>query len=125
MNLAWFANYKKQKLKAPHKTVLENRGFLVYCTITYSLITACKKGIKLSVEEYRPKKDNGGWERELIQQEPDPIDIFAYEEKNIKFIGQGTDPAATSEVTPPPQVEQCVQSIQSLTNLPPPLMVLL
>ena len=104
---------------------MENCGFLVYCTITYSLITACKKGINLLVEEYRPKKDNGGWERELIQQEPDPIDIFAYEEKNIKFIGQETDPTAPAEVTFVSQFEQDVQDMQRPTKFMSPLMMLL
>ena len=31
------------------------------------------KGIQLSVEAYRPNKDNEGWERKLLQQEPDTI----------------------------------------------------
>ena len=81
--MAWFANHAKQKFEATQKTVLENHGFLVYCTLTYSLLT-----IQLSVEGYLPNKDNGGWGHELLQQEPNPIDIFAYEEKIIKFIGQ-------------------------------------
>ena len=46
------------------------------------------------MKAYRPNKNNEHWEQELIQQEPNNIDIFAYEEKNIKFIGQETDPAA-------------------------------
>ena len=44
------------------------------------------KGIHLSVETYFRKKYNESWEREIIQQEPDPIDIFAYEEKNINSL---------------------------------------
>ena len=40
MTFAGFAKYAKQKLKAPRKTVLENRGFLVYCTLTYYFLTA-------------------------------------------------------------------------------------
>ena len=76
------------------------------------------RGINLSVEAYRPNKDNGGWEQELIQQEPNTIDIFAYEEKNIKFIGQETYPAAPSEVKISPQFEYDVQAMQHLTNLP-------
>ena len=63
MTLAWFANYAKQKLKAPCKTVLEKRGFLVYCTLTYYFLTAYMKVIHLSVDVYCPNKDNGGWER--------------------------------------------------------------
>ena len=54
MTLAWFANYVKRKLKAPHNMVLENRGFLVYCTLTYSFLTAYIKGIHLSVKAYHP-----------------------------------------------------------------------
>ena len=63
MTLAWFANYVKQKLKSPCKTVLEKRGFLVYCKLTYYFLTAFMKGITLSVEAYRYNKDNEGWER--------------------------------------------------------------
>ena len=63
MTLAWFANYVKQKLKAPSKMVLEKRGFLVYCTLMYHFLTSYMKGICLSVEVYRPNKDNKGWER--------------------------------------------------------------
>ena len=40
-------------------------------------------------------------------------------------MGQETDPAAPADVTFVPQVEQYVQAMQRLTNLPPPLMVLL
>ena len=72
-----------------------------------------------------PNKDNEGWERKLIQQEPNPIDIFAYEEKNIDFIGQETDPAAPAEVAFIPQVERYVQAMQQLKNFPSPIMVLL
>ena len=105
MTLAWFANYAKRKLKAPRKMVLEKRGFLVYFTLTYYLLKDYMKGIHLSVETHRPNKDNEGWERELIQQAPDPIHIFAYEEKNIKLIGQGTNTAAPVEVNFLPRVE--------------------
>ena len=62
MTLAWFDNYSKRKLKAPCKTVLGKCGFVVYCTITYSFLTAFKKGIHISVEAYLPKNDNEGWE---------------------------------------------------------------
>ena len=48
MTLTWFAKYSKRKLKAPHKRVLENCGFLVYFTLTYSFLTAYMKGIHLS-----------------------------------------------------------------------------
>ena len=58
MNLAWFDNYVKRKLKAPYKTVLENRGFLVYYTLKYSFFTAYTKGIHLSVEAYCPQNNN-------------------------------------------------------------------
>ena len=68
MTLAWFANYVKQKLNTPRKTVLGKRGFLVYCTLTYSFLKAYMKVIHLSVETYLPNKDNEGWKRELIQQ---------------------------------------------------------
>ena len=39
------------------------------------------KGVYLSSKEYFPNKENEGWERELIQQEPNPIVIFYFEEK--------------------------------------------
>ena len=51
--------------------------------------------------------------------------MFAYEEKNIEFIGQETNPVAPAEVTFVPQVEIDVKTIQRLTKLPSPLMVLL
>ena len=51
--------------------------------------------------------------------------MFAYEEKNIEFIGQETNPIAPAEVTFVPQVEIDVKTIQRLTKLPSPLMVLL
>ena len=68
MTLVWFANYAERRLKETRKTVFEKRGFLVYCTLTYYLLTDYMKGIHLSVEAYCPNKDNEGWERELIQQ---------------------------------------------------------
>ena len=49
MTLEWFANYAKQKLKAPCKTVLEKFFFLVHCTIMYSFLIAYIKVIHLSV----------------------------------------------------------------------------
>ena len=79
ITLEWFANYVKQKLKAPWKTVLEKCGFLVCCTLKYSFLTTDLKGIHISVEAYHPNKDNDGWERKLLQQEPDPINTFAFE----------------------------------------------
>ena len=63
------------------------------------------QGIHLSLEAYHPNKYNGGWECELLQQEPAPIGIFTYEEKNIQFIGQETCPAAPAEESLPPQVK--------------------
>ena len=36
------------------------------------------KGIHTSVEAYCTNNTNKGWERELIQQEPNPIDIFDF-----------------------------------------------
>ena len=86
MTLAWFSNYAKQKVTAPCKTFLINNLFLVYCTLTYYFLISDMKGIHLSVETYFRKKYNESWEREIIQQEPDPIDIFAYEEKNINSL---------------------------------------
>ena len=75
MNMAWFSNYAKKKLKAPHKTVLEKRGLLVYCTLPYYFLTAYTKDIHLSEEAHGNNRDNAVWEQTLIQQEPDPIDI--------------------------------------------------
>ena len=86
MNLAWFANYSKWKSKAPYKRLLEKRGFLVYCTLKYSLTTAYMKGIHLWVESYFSNEDNEDWERELLQQEPDTIDIIAHEEKILNSL---------------------------------------
>ena len=83
------------------------------------------KGIQLSVEAYRPNKENEAWERKLLQQEPNTIDIFVFEEKNIEFIGHETYPAVLVEVTSPPQVEQYVQAMQCLKKFPSSLMVLL
>ena len=85
MTFALFANYVKKKLKASHKKVLKKRGFLVHCTLKYYFLTDYMKGIHLSLEFYRPRKYNKGWERKLLQQEPDTIDVFALEEKNINF----------------------------------------
>ena len=81
MTFALFANYVKRKLKAP-RLFWKKRGFLVHCTLKYYFLTDYMKGIHLSVEAYRPNKDNGGWERKLLQQEPNPIDIFVLEKKN-------------------------------------------
>ena len=125
MTFALFANYVKKKLKASHKKVLEKRGFLVHCTLKYSFLTDYIKGIHLSVEAYRPNKDYGGWERKLLQQEPNPFDIFVLEKKKIEFVGQETNTAAPEEVIFSPQVERYVQAMQHLTNLPSPLMFLL
>ena len=74
---------------------------------------------------YHPNKDNGIWERELLQQEPYPIDIFAFEDKNVEFIGQETNNSAPEEATFPPQVERDMQAMQHLTNFLLPMMVLL
>ena len=63
--------------------VLEKRVFLVYCTLTCSFLAAYVKVIHLSVKAHLPQKYNEVWERELLQQEPDPIDIFDFEEENI------------------------------------------
>ena len=82
MNMAWFSNYAKKKLKAPHKTVLENRDFLVYFKLTYYFLTDFMIGTHLSVEVYFTNQDNAVWERKLLQQEPDPIDIFLMNRKN-------------------------------------------
>ena len=95
---------------------MEKRGLLVYCTLINSFVTAYTKGIHISVEAYCPNKDNEGWERKLIQQESNPIDIFAYEEKSIEFFGQETDPAAPAEVTFVSQVEKYLQAMQRLKN---------
>ena len=76
--LTWFDNHAERKLKAPRKTVLEKRGFLVYYTLTYYFLTDYMKGIHTSVEAYCTNNTNKGWERELIQQEPNPIDIFDF-----------------------------------------------
>ena len=84
--MEWFANYAKKKLKALYKTVLEKRGILVYCTLTHYFLTAYMKGTHLSVEAYFPNKDKEGQERKLFQQEPNPIDIFAYEEKILNEL---------------------------------------
>ena len=46
---------------------MENRGFLFYCTLTYSFLIAYMKDIHLSVEAYHPKKYNAVWERKLTQ----------------------------------------------------------
>ena len=88
MTLAWFANYVKQNLKAPRKSVLEKRGFLVYCKLTYYLLTANMKVIHLSVESYSPNKDNEVWERKLIQKEPNTIDIFLMKRKKINSLAR-------------------------------------
>ena len=58
---------------------MEKSGFLVQCTLTYFFLIDYMKGIHLSVEAYHPNKDNDGWERKLLQQEPDPINTFAFE----------------------------------------------
>ena len=65
---------------------MEKRGFLVYCAIAYSFLTAQMKYIHLSVEAYHPIKENEGWDSKLLQQEPDHIDIFAYEEKILASL---------------------------------------
>ena len=44
------------------------------------------KYIHLSVEAYHPIKENEGWDSKLLQQEPDHIDIFAYEEKILASL---------------------------------------
>ena len=49
----------------------------------------------------------------------------AYEDKNIDFIGQETDPVAPVGVTFVTQVKQDVQAMKCLTKLPSPLMMLL
>ena len=83
----------------------------------YSFFTAYTKSIGLSVETYCPNTDNEGWERKLLQHEPDPIDIFSYEEKIIKLIGQENDPAAPAEVTFVHQVELDVPVMQCLKKM--------
>ena len=95
---------------------MEKRGFLVYCTLINPFVTDYTKVIHISVEAYCPNKDSEGWERKLIQQEPNPINIFVYEEKSVEFFGQETNPAAPAEVTFVPQVEKCFQAMQRLKN---------
>ena len=45
--------------------------------------------------------------------------------ENIDFVGQETNPAAPSEVIFFPKVEQYLQAMRRLTNLPAPIMVIL
>ena len=88
MTLAWFANYAKQNLKAPRKSVLEKRGFLVYCKLTYYLLTDYMEVIHFSVESYIPNKDNEVWEQKLIQKEPNTIDIFLMKRKKMNSLAR-------------------------------------
>ena len=80
--MTWFDNHAERKLKAPRKTVLEKRGFLVYFTLAYYFLTAYMKVTHLSVEVYLPKEYNEGWE----QKSPNNIDIFSYEEKKLNSL---------------------------------------
>eukprot|EP00978_Attheya_sp_CCMP212_P000171 scaffold305_cov60-Attheya_sp.AAC.4 len=43
------------------KLLLEGRGFLVYALMTYTFITPFLKGLHLSVENWRPNRDEDDW----------------------------------------------------------------
>jgi hypothetical protein len=104
--------------------VLQYRVYLVYVAVTYPFLRPYMKSILLSVESYRETKDKDGWERHLIKSESDPAIEFAREERNIDL-----DPVTLSDapltVKFVPQVELDIKSMQRLTNLPSPIMVLL
>ena len=109
---------------ANQKIVLEKQGFMVYCDCTYDFITPYLKSIHLSLEVWIPNKCVDGCKCEDY---PDPIFVAAIEENY--YIPKSLLPNIHEE---PPETVQLVdrvmidmQALNTLLNLPSPIMVII
>jgi hypothetical protein len=96
---------------ALRNTVLEKRGYWAYFTITHPFLTPCTKSIHIYFEANHPSKDDEGSERELIKSQPDHVDAFAHEEKNVDLYTVDLETDVPLEVKFIPQVFRDVQAV--------------
>ena len=90
------------------KSLLSDRGFLVYITRTYDVLTPYLKGIHLTLDGWRPDRDEEGWKQAITHLEQKDSEAYNhYQVKNAHNY--------PSQVKPVPRLIHDMEALHTLT----------
>jgi len=97
----------------PHKELERIRGFLVYVSLTYTLMAPYLKGLHLTLENWRPDRDEDGWRLTSVP------DSTLGEKMGVPTWE--TDQSPPKLVSPVPRLRDDVKALKSFTRDMTPL----
>ena len=104
----------------PRKDLERARGFLVYVALTYTTMTPYLRGIHLTLESWRPDRDEDGW-----RQVPGSGDAGLAHHLGNDAASEPVDVSdAPAEVKAVPRLKGDLEALEQLTSSPTPPNVL-
>ena len=109
------------RARIPRKDLERIRGFLVYVALTYTIMTPYLRGIHLTLESWRPDRDEDGWRKVSDQGDSG----LAYHLENSAASDSLDIAEAPMEVRAVPRLVTDIAALQELTSskTPPDVLV--
>ena len=109
------------RARIPRKDLERIRGFLVYVALTYTIMTPYLRGIHLTLESWRPDRDEDGWRKVSDQGDSG----LAYHLENSAASDSLDIAEAPMEVKAVPRLLSDIAALQELTSskAPPDVLV--